>query len=167
MTIHHTTTTLSISAIETKPFTTIYQNFHRKQISFKIMTAEFSNKPYKSPSLKKTTCYRLLTGLNISPRCPSHSNNMLKRKINVKFPPRVLNFEWVDINKKKEHFLNKRVHRTNIVTMYRHGIIEYTLMRTNLCRIFLLFVYIRVAVGDPLINRGGLDPINRFNPTSF
>lgn len=100
MTIHHTTTTLSISAIETKPFTTIYQNFHRKRISFKIMTAEFSNKPYKSPSLKKTTCYRLLTGLNISPRCPSHSNNMLKRKINMKFIPRVLNFKWVHIKKK-------------------------------------------------------------------
>lgn len=85
----------------------------------------------------------------------------------MKFLPRVLNFEWVDINKKKEHFLNKRVHMTNIVTMYRHGIIEYTLMSTNLCRLFLLFVYIRVAVGDPLINRGGLDPINRFNPASF
>ena len=64
------------------------------------MTAEFSNKPYKSPSLKKTTCYRLLTGLNISPRCPSHSNNMLKRKINMKFIPRVLNFKWVHIKKK-------------------------------------------------------------------
>ena len=36
------------------------------------------------------------------------------------------------------------------------------------CKVFFLsFAYICVAVGDPIIKRGGLDAINRFNLTTF
>jgi len=33
--------------------------------------------------------------------------------------------------------------------------------------VFLSFVYVCIAVGDPIIKRGGLDPIYRFNLATF
>jgi len=40
-------------------------------------------------------------------------------------------------------------------------------VEANLCRFFLSFVYIHIALGDPVINRGGCNPINRFNTATF
>jgi hypothetical protein len=31
----------------------------------------------------------------------------------------------------------------------------------------LSFVYAYIAVGDPIIKRGGWDPMNQFNPSKF
>ena len=37
----------------------------------------------------------------------------------------------------------------------------------RICAIFILFVYIWIGIGDPVIRVGGLDPIDWFNLTTF
>ena len=37
----------------------------------------------------------------------------------------------------------------------------------RICAIFILFVYIWIGIGDPVITVGGLDPIDWFNLTTF